>query len=262
MNPGDTEAIKYLADVYISRQAYSQQSIKTFEKAIKNNPDISDYYVALMENHKAIGNTLEAERILETIKEKFPDFSTASTNTGYDPYSNPQDFYNQPQDYGQQQYAQAPDDSQASASADPQSYYSQMSLPSQPESAQTQQTEDYSQKIMQQQMLFQQAYQQPTQQQAPKSAPAGFPNYDSIGGEELPSLESLVGKEEPLNNDSNGLLPDLSDLIDPKKNQPQQSAAVQPASKPRITGPTKNCPHCGNLNSANEYYCTSCGKPF
>lgn len=263
MNPGDTEAIKYLADVYISRQAYSQQSIKTFEKAIKNNPDISDYYVALMENHKAIGNTLEAERILETIKERFPDFATASSNTGYDPYSNQQDFYSQPTDYGQQQnYAQLPDDSQVSASAEPQSYYSQMSLPSQTESAQSQQAEDYSQKIMQQQMLFQQAYQQPTQQQAPKSAPAGFPNYDSIGGEELPSLESLVGKEEPLNNDSSGLLPDLSDLIDPKKNQPQQSAAVQPAAKPRITGPTKNCPHCGNLNSANEYYCTSCGKPF
>ncbi len=265
MNPADTEAIKYLADVYISRQVYTQQSVKTFEKAIKCNPDISDYYVALMENHKALGNTVEAEKVIETIKEKFPDFSWASTsnNTSYDPYSNPQDYYNQPQNYGQQQsYAQQQSyeaQTPTPEAAPQQDYYSQMAQPAQESNTQAA-TEDYSQKIMQQQMLFQQAYQQPAQNTAPATS-AGLPDYGNLGGDDLPSLESLIGKEEQPASDG-GLLPDLSDLIDPKKNQPQASVAAQPAAKPRISGPTKNCPHCGSLNSANEYYCTSCGKPF
>jgi tetratricopeptide (TPR) repeat protein len=72
LNPSDTEAVLYLADIFIKRQVYSQQSIKTLEKAIKLAPDEPNYYAALIQGYRKLDNNDEAEKALQTAREKFP----------------------------------------------------------------------------------------------------------------------------------------------------------------------------------------------
>ena len=242
LNPNDTEALTYLADTYFSRQTYTQQSIKTFEKAIKVCPDKAEYYVALMENHKAVGNIEESNNLQAVIREKFPDYYGSSNNSQQPDYNSygygqPQDYdYNQPQpntDYNQQTFAQQqmyanmqnnPDanNSDAMQGSNTQSYYP--------------------------------GFTQPTQTAGtPRQSSSYFPDFDSIGADSLPSIDALAGNGDGLSN--------FSDLIQPNKDILSQEPQQQ-SSAPQVTGPKKNCPHCGAVNPANEYYCNSCGKPF
>ena len=90
----------------------------------------------------------------------------------------------------------------------------------------------------------------------PSSSPrqnSYFPDYDSIGADTLPSIDALTGNGDGLAN--------FSDLIQPNKNIVSQEPQQQ-SSAPQVMGPKKNCPHCGAVNPAGEYYCNSCGKPF
>lgn len=80
INPGDTEAIAYLADTYIKRQTYNQQSIKVIEKAIRVAPEVPDYYQAIIENFRKIDNPSEAQKWLEVAREKFPQEEAFSEN--------------------------------------------------------------------------------------------------------------------------------------------------------------------------------------
>lgn len=72
LNPGDTEAVIFLADTYIRRQTYTQQTLKIFERAIKIAPDVPDYYEALIQNHRKLENHEEARKIAEMARSRFP----------------------------------------------------------------------------------------------------------------------------------------------------------------------------------------------
>ena len=262
LNPNDTEALTYLADTYFSRQTYNQQTIKTFEKAIKVCPDKPEYYVALMENLKSVGNTEESEKLKAIINEKFPDYygsSSASQQPDYNSYG-----YNQSQgfDYNQQQpsydfnqqalaqqqmYASMQNNSEQYA---PQADYNQgqQTATDNTGAMQGSNTQGYYPEFTQQSPVGQTVQ--------PSSSPrqnSYFPDYDSIGADTLPSIDALTGNGDGLAN--------FSDLIQPNKNivshEPQQQS-----SAPQVMGPKKNCPHCGAINPAGEYYCNSCGKPF
>lgn len=173
-NPGDTQAIAYLADTYIKRQTYSQQSVKIFEKAIKAAPDEPDYYQGIIENFNKIDNFTEAENWLAIAREKFPEETS---------------FF----------------ESKKSSTVARQSSAMQRdgSLPD---------------------------YENIGNDQPAAEDPfaGGFPDYESIG-EEPPVVQTKT-----------------------------PAAVVQP----KISGPTKNCPHCNALNPIKEYYCTTCGKSF
>eukprot|EP01156_Anaeramoeba_ignava_P010883 Anaeramoba_ignava/a481131_30.p1 GENE.a481131_30~~a481131_30.p1 ORF type:complete len:874 (+),score=90.62 a481131_30:11-2632(+) len=80
-NPTATEAIIFLADLYIKRSLYSNQSIKIFEKAIKIAPDIPEYYSALIINYNELGQSQNAEDLSKTAKEKFPNDPNFGGNT-------------------------------------------------------------------------------------------------------------------------------------------------------------------------------------
>ena len=224
-NPNDSAAITYLADVYISRLNYNAQTIKTFEKAVKANPDKVEYYVALKDNYQNIGNQEEADKMQAIIEEKFPDYSSAPSKqqeAAYDPYAFPQD-------YGQQQFSNTLNND---ISQD-QSYA---------QSAQGANTDNsYEQQILQQQMLFQQA----------SNKSNAFPDYDNIGGAQLPGLDAPLDYNN-LNNQN----------ASQNFGQDPSSNGLQKQPAPIIQGPKKNCPHCGAVNPAGEYYCNSCGKPF
>ena len=180
----------------------------------------------MLENNKALDNESEIERVNNIISKKFPDYASAP-----------------PMDESMFSNSQ-PKSQQIHLSNNLTNGYSE--------------NKDYSQQIMQQQMLYSQIYQTPQNQEVQSQDNTSYPNYDSIGEDGLPSLESLVGAPD---ESQSQFTPDYSELIDPKKEQ-LQNVPQQIQSKPRITGPTKNCPHCGALNSANEYYCTTCGKQF
>ena len=226
LNPGASDLVVYLAEVIFNRKNYTQQTIKIFEKAIRIKPDNVDFYVGLLENNKALDNESEIERVNNIISKKFPDYASAP-----------------PMDESMFSNSQ-PKSQQIHLSNNLTNGYSE--------------NKDYSQQIMQQQMLYSQIYQTPQNQEVQSQDNTSYPNYDSIGEDGLPSLESLVGAPD---ESQSQFTPDYSELIDPKKEQ-LQNVPQQIQSKPRITGPTKNCPHCGALNSANEYYCTTCGKQF
>ena len=269
-NTNDTEALTYLADVYFSRQNYTQQSVKTFEKAVKACPDKAEYYVALMENYKSIGNLEEANKLMETINEKFPDYygSNSSQQQNYDSFN----YGQQPSyDYNQQIAAQQPNYD-----------YNQQIAAQQQIFAQQQQTTDQFMDNLQanynqnQQAdanynapnanpsayypAFGQTAQTPQVPQTSSPASRGssyYPDYDSIGGNELPSIDAL---NSSLSSNDGGM-PNFGELIQPNKDIVTQEPQQQ-ANTPNIMGPKKNCPHCGAVNPAGEYYCNSCGKPF
>ncbi len=261
LNPNDTEALTYLADTYFSRQTYNQQTIKTFEKAIKVCPDKPEYYVALMENHKAVGNTEESNNLLAVIKEKFPDYYGSSNNSqqpDYNSFGYNQD-YSQPQGYDYNQQQPNYDFSQQTLAQ--QQIYANMqnnsNQPPLPSDLNLSQTQDPSNSNLVQNPNGQGYYPEYTQQNQTSNIPrqnsSYYPDYDSIGADSLPSIDALTGNGE-------GGLSNFSDLIQPNKDivaqEPQQKTA------PQVMGPKKNCPHCGAVNPAGEYYCNTCGKPF
>ena len=256
LNPNDTEALTYLADTIFSRQTYTQQTIKTFEKAIKVCPDKPEYYVALMENHKSVGNIEESNNLKAVINEKFPDYYGSSGNSqqpDYNAYG-----YGQPQDYNFNQQQPAADYTQQTF-AQQQMYANMQNNTDQYASSannnQAQMAESNDSNVMQGSNA--QAYYPETQNtqtaNTPRQGSSYFPDYDSIGADSLPSIDSLMGNADNLSN--------FSDLIQPNKDfiaqEPQQQN-----SAPQVMGPKKNCPHCGAINPAGEYYCNSCGKPF
>ena len=259
LNPNDTEALTYLADTYFSRQTYNQQTIKTFEKAIKVCPDKAEYYVALMENHKAVGNTEESEKLKALINEKFPDYygsSNASQSPDYNSYG-----YNQPQGYDYNQQQPNYDFSQQT-SAQQQMYANlsnnQEQFNSLPDYNSIEPAVQNNADPMQSQNSqgYYPSYSQQPQMPQASSAPrqnSYYPDYDSIGADSLPSIDALTGNGDGLAN--------FSDLIQPNKNIVSQEPQQQ-SSAPQVMGPKKNCPHCGAVNPAGEYYCNSCGKPF
>lgn len=246
LNPNDTEALTYLADVYFSRQTYNQQTIKTFEKAIKACPDKPEYYVALMENNKALGNQEEATKLQEQISQMFPDYYGGQASAQQPSYDNfdynqqpnydfNQQISNQQQMYAQQNYNQ----NSAMPSNDvPSNQYAQAN------------NQNFDQAIQQQQMLYQ-------QQASPRNTGA-YPDYDSIGSDSLPTLDALNSN---LGNNSDGMA-NFNDLIQPNKDIVSQEPQNNNNAAANFVGPKKNCPHCGAVNPASEYYCNSCGKPF
>jgi tetratricopeptide (TPR) repeat protein len=190
LNPGDTDAILYLADTYIKRQSYSSQSVKIFEKAIKAAPEAAEYYQGIIENFRRIDNHQEAQKWLETARERFPD--TAA-------------FSDQPKTTGLKMSGR-----------------SYGNLP-----------------------VYDSIGVSETSEIAPAQTHGAFPDYESIGN-------------DPAESDSSDMSPDYNNLI-AESLPPEKMSA--PAAPP-IQGPIKNCPHCGAVNSAKEYYCTSCGKAF
>ena len=258
LNPNDTEALTYLADTIFSRQTYTQQTIKTFEKAIKVCPDKPEYYVALMENHKSVGNIEESNNLQAVINEKFPDYygsSNTSQQSDYDSFGYNQN-YAQPQGYDFNQQQPSNDFSQQ-AFAQQQMYANLQNNPDQYAAPagfnQDQQADENNSNAMQGSNA--QAYYPQYSQTAstPRQSSSYYPDYDSIGADSLPSIDTLTGNGDGLSN--------FSDLIKPNKDivgqEPQQQN-----SAPQVMGPKKNCPHCGAINPASEYYCNSCGKPF
>lgn len=296
INPSNTEAIFYLAQTYINRQNYNNQSIKVFERAIKANPDKPEYYGGLMENYRAVGNTEMVEKVREIIEQKFPDyFQQSAPQSQQDYYSDPYGTTNQQSYYDTLIPSQSNSNIESNSTLPNMDNLSeQPSLSNQPSTANSfsnigtmkaeeKSSTDYAVSEAQQQSYFEQAQQpinqqtyfnQPQQQDyfsqmqqqdsnayndGPKATVSGtrknsyFPDYDNIGSAELPSLDSLGEIPTPTAEDLKPTLPNL-DL--------PSSPAPKKASQPQISGPKKNCPHCGAVNSANEYYCTSCGKPF
>ena len=245
LNPNDTEALTYLADVYFSRQTYNQQTIKTFEKAIKVCPDKPEYYVALMENNKVLGNQEEASKLQEQISQMFPDYygdQASAQQPSYDDFDynqQPNYDFNQQISNQQQMYAQ-------------QNYNQNSAMPNDVPSNQFAQTnnQNFDQAIQQQQMLYQ-------QQTSPRNTGA-YPDYDSIGSDSLPTLDTLNSN---LGNNGDGMA-NFNDLIQPNKDIVSQEPQNNNNAAANFVGPKKNCPHCGAVNPASEYYCNSCGKPF
>lgn len=72
LNPNDGEAVIYLADLYIKRQLFTQQSFKIFERATRIAPEVPQYYEAIIENCHRLDNPQEAERWREIAAERFP----------------------------------------------------------------------------------------------------------------------------------------------------------------------------------------------
>ncbi len=72
-NPGDTEALAFLADSFMKRQTYNQQSLKIYERMIKAAPDVPDYYFALITNYRKLDNHDEARKITELARARFPE---------------------------------------------------------------------------------------------------------------------------------------------------------------------------------------------
>lgn len=264
LNPSDTEALTYLADTYFSRQNFNQQSIKTFEKAIKVCPDKPEYYVALMENYKAVGNAEESNKMLNIIKEKFPDYYGSSNNSQQPDFNSTFDYtqdYSQPKgnDYNQQQpnydfSQQTLAQQQIYANMQNYSNQNQYTSESSPDQASSQ---NYP--VTPQNTNAQGYYPEYAQQSSadtmpmPRQNSSYYPDYDSIGADSLPSIDALADTGNGLSN--------FSDLIQPNKDIVSQEPQQQ-NSAPQVMGPKKNCPHCGAVNPAGEYYCNSCGRPF
>ncbi len=244
--PNDNSAITYLADVYLGRLIYTEQSAKTFEKAIKVSPENAGYYNALKETYKAIGNQEKANNIQQILDEKFPDFSNSSSASAdqlpYDPYSYPQNYEQQMTNPGSNQSS----NSNNTLPESNQDYYNN--------SAQNNSQLDYNQQ-MQQQMYYQNPTTNTNKPINTKKSSA-FPDYDSIGQDELSNIDPFA------NFDINNFNQNPNDLIQPNKDIVAQQQTTQTKTEPMIQGPKKNCPHCGAVNPANEYYCNSCGKPF
>jgi tetratricopeptide (TPR) repeat protein len=72
-NPGDTEALAFLADSFMKRQTYNQQSLKIYERMVKSAPDVPDYYSALITNFRKLDNHEEARKITEIARARFPE---------------------------------------------------------------------------------------------------------------------------------------------------------------------------------------------
>ena len=284
LNPNDNVAVSYLADIYISRQNYSAQTVKTFERAIKINPDKPDYYIALMQNYKVIGNEEAAAKQQSIIEEKFPDYNGQSLNQGnalygqqqQGYYDNPQSFYGQQQDYGQ--YSYQPEENNAPVDS---------VLPSLiPETPQVENDVINTAPVEEPTMpnldiptpVQEQSYSVPTNtpsapyQSAPQQVSASntqnpyYPNYDNIG-DGLPDLNSIGVVDGQDANTDFGLPTFLNKETLGKQTQSQPqiipaATPIQPKQAPIISGPKKTCPHCQAINAANEYYCTTCGKPF
>ena len=75
---------------------------------------------------------------------------------------------------------------------------------------------------------------------------AAYPDYDNIG-------TAAPGK-----------FPDYESIGDNQDDEPPALPVSKPAhvNPAIISGPQKTCPHCNAINSLQEYYCTTCGKPF
>lgn len=83
-NPNDANALAFLADSFIKRQTFNQQSVKIYERMIKAAPEVPDYYQALITNYRKLDNHDEARKITEIARSKFPsapEFMEGATPT-------------------------------------------------------------------------------------------------------------------------------------------------------------------------------------
>lgn len=70
--PSDAEALVFMADLIIKKKNYSSQTVKILERTINTAPEVPEYYCALIDNYRHTGNEDDANKVLETARNKFP----------------------------------------------------------------------------------------------------------------------------------------------------------------------------------------------
>lgn len=70
--PSDSEALVFMADLIIKKKTYSTQTVKILERTINTAPEVPEYYYALVENYRHIGNEDDADKVLLNARNKFP----------------------------------------------------------------------------------------------------------------------------------------------------------------------------------------------
>jgi len=232
INPADVESVVYLADVFIKRQTYSQQSLKIFERAIKAAPEIPEYYMAIIENYHRLDNPQEAQKWRETAAARFPaqeEFmeDRPRTNAGQ-----------------ARSGLRLKTESEAAARPAPGAFpdYDSIGNDSGQATPPAGGFPDY-------ENIGNDAYPSQT------TGSGAFPDYESIGNEPGQTTAPAGGgfpDYDSIGDDNENLLPPL---------KPTAPAAPPAAKQAPPAGPQKNCPHCNAVNSLKDYYCNTCGKP-